>query len=186
MHFLSTSTSRLHLRNGDGTTGWDAQVRRVGTPALTRSSHNKLAAELWASHTEAAVKGGTLPSCRGLTLGRLLDEALPRLTNPTAAAFAYWREHLGHVRLDKITPEAIALHRDRLLGADCHGHGHKTRKPRSPATVRNYLIELSRLFSLAVKEMRVMDSNPCARVNKPSTDNKVVRWLSDDERTSCL
>ena len=98
-----------------------------------------------------------------MTLGHLLDDALPRLGNPSVAIFAYWREALGDVLLDRITPELIALHRDRLLGADCRGHNHQTVKPRSPATVRNYLIDLSRLFALAVKEMRVMDVNPCAR-----------------------
>ena len=90
------------------------------------------------------------------------------------------------MRLDKITPELIALHRDRLLGADCRGHKHKTVKPRSPATVRNYLIELSRLFALAVKELRVMEANPCASVTKPKASTEVVRWLSDDERTALL
>lgn len=112
-----------------------------------------------------------------MTLGHLIDEALPRLTNPTTVAFAYWREHLGDVRLDKITPELIALHRDRLLGAACRGHNHKTTKPRSPATVRNYLIELSRLFALAVNEMRVMDRNPCVRVTRPAPSKAEMRPL---------
>ena len=30
------------------------------------------------------------------------------------AAFGYWREHVGTLRLDKVTPELIALHRDLL------------------------------------------------------------------------
>ena len=121
-----------------------------------------------------------------MTLADLMDEAVPRLVKPTVVAFAYWREHLGDVRLDKITPELIALHRDRLLGADCRGHKHKTSKPRASATVRNYLIELSRLFALAVREMRVMDRNPCARVIRPPASTEVVRWLSDDERARLL
>ena len=61
-----------------------------------------------------------------MTLNHLIDEGVPRLTNPTTAIFAYWREHLGDVRLDKITPELVAQHRDLLLGADCRGHKHKT------------------------------------------------------------
>jgi hypothetical protein len=125
-------------RNGDGSTSWDAMVRIVGYPATGRSFRTKLAAELRAGHTEAARKGRTVASAKGMTLDQLIDDALPRLTNPTAAIFVYWREQLGDVRLDRITPEQIALHRDRLLGADCRGHNHKTSKPRSPATVRNY------------------------------------------------
>jgi hypothetical protein len=139
-------------RNGDGSTSWDAMVRIVGYPPNGRSFRTKLEAELWAARTEAAAKGGTLASARGMTLAHLIDEAMPRLANPTAAIFAYWHEALGDVRLDKIqgNPELIAFHRDLLLGADCRGHNHKTVKARSPATVRNYLIELSRLFTMAV------------------------------------
>jgi integrase len=173
-------------RNGDGSTSWDAMVRIVGYPSRTKSFRSKLAAELWAARTESAAKGGTLASANGMTLGLLLDEALPRLTNPSVAAFAYWREHMGDLRLEKITPELIASHRDLLLGADCRGHNHKTSKPRSSATVRNYIIELGRLFALAVKELRVMEANPVTRVTKPKGSAEVVRFLSDEERTALL
>jgi len=174
-------------RNGDGSTSWDATVRVVGYPAIARSFRTKLAAELWAARTEAAAKGGTLAcSRRGMTFGHLLDETLPRLTNPTVAAFAYWREQLGNLRLYKVTPELIALHRDCLLGAACRGYKHKRTKPRSSATVRNYLIELSRLFTLAVKELRVLETNPCSNVTKPGASNEVVRYLSGDERAALL
>jgi integrase len=173
-------------RNGDGSTSWDAMVRVVGYPATGRSFPTKLAAELWAARTEEARRGRTVASARGMTLGHLIDDAVPRLTNPTTVAFAYWREQLGDVRLDRITSEQIALHRDRLLAANCRGHNHKTVKPRAPATVRNYLIELSRLFALAVRELRVMETNPCERVTKPKASTEVVRWLSDDERVALL
>ena len=66
-----------------------------------------------------------------------------------------------------LPPTSSRMHRDLLLGAECRGHKHLTTKPRSTATVRNYLIELSRLFALAVKELRVMETNPCANVTKP-------------------
>jgi integrase len=173
-------------RNGDGSTSWDALVRVVGYPAIGRSFPTKLAAELWAARTEAARRGRTLAFTRRMSFGQLLDEALPRLTNPTAGVFAYWREQLGNMPLERITPELIALYRDRLLGASCRGYNHKSVKPRSPATVRNYLIELSRLFALAVKELRVMEANPCLRVKKPKASTQVVRWLSDDERSALL
>ena len=66
-------------RNGDGSTSWDAKVRVVGYPTMGKSFRTKLAAEPWAAHTESAAKGGTLASSRGMTLARLLDEALPRI-----------------------------------------------------------------------------------------------------------
>ena len=75
-------------RNGDGSTSWDAMVRVVGYPAIGKSFPSKLAAELWASRTEDARRGRTLAHARGMTLGHLIDEGLPRLSNPTAAIFA--------------------------------------------------------------------------------------------------
>jgi len=173
-------------RNGDGSTTWDAMVRIVGYPATGKSFRTKLAAEVWAANTEARAKGGTLACARGMTLSALMDEALPRLKHPCNAAFAHWRGQLGDVPIAKITPDVIAFHRDRLLGAPCSGFKHKTAKPRAPATVDNYLIELSRLFTLAVREMCVMDVNPCANVKKPGIRNDVVRFLSDDERAALL
>lgn len=173
-------------RNRDGSTSWDAVVRVTGFPTVGKSFNTKLAAELWAATTDARAKGGTLVQSRGMTLGQLIDEALPRLKNPTDAIFGYWREHLGDVRLDRLTPDMIAHHRDRLPGAPCAGFRHKTTKPRAPATVLNYLVELSRLFTLACKEMRVMESNPCVAVKNPALSNKVVRFLSKDERAALL
>ena len=154
-------------RNSDGSTSWDATVRVVGFPSTGKSFRTKLSAELWAARTQARAKGGTLVIARGMTLGDLIDEGLPRLKNPIGSAFTYWREELSHLRIDKITPELIAVHRDRLLGAECRGYRHKSSKPRATATVRNYIVELSRLFKLAVNELRVLEVNPCTNVTKP-------------------
>ena len=63
-----------------------------------------------------------------MTFATLIDEGVPRLRNPTAFIFAYWRDALGTLRLDNVTPELIASHRDRLLGADCRGYGHRRRQ----------------------------------------------------------
>ena len=91
-------------RNGDGSTSWDAMVRVVGYPPTGKSFPTKLAAELWAARTEDARRNRSVSSARGLTLGQLIDDALPRIDNPTTAVFAYWREQFGDLRLDKITP----------------------------------------------------------------------------------
>ena len=125
-------------RNGDGSTSWDAMVRVVGYPTTSKSFRHQ-------------TRGGTVgrphrrrPAGPHASLAPRNDARAParrrlaRLTNPTAAVFAYWRAELGDVRSTKITPGVDRHHRDRLLGAACRGHRHKRSKPRSPATVRNY------------------------------------------------
>jgi hypothetical protein len=176
------SFTREQLR--DGTEVWDVCIRRRGYPTIGRRFKTLLAGQIWAERTEASLKGEVLP--HRMTFDQLCVEGLPRLTNPATAAFAYWRNHLGNLRLDRITPTMVAMHRDQLLGAECRGHGHKSTKARSEATVRNYLIELSRLFAVAVKELRVLETNPCAHVTKPRASKQIVRWLTDDERTRLL
>jgi integrase len=177
----------LHRRrNRDGSTSWDVTVRRVGHPTACKSFPTKLEAELWASRMEAAAAGRTLTLSRSMTVSRMLDELIPQLNNPVGCVFDYWREAIGTLRLVDVTPAIIARHRDLLLGAPCSGYNHKTRKARSSATVRNYLLELHRAYEYAMKELRVVDSNPVALVSKPSASRWRVRFLSDNERTALL
>jgi hypothetical protein len=133
--------SLTRRRNRDGSASWDATVRVVGYPTACKTFSTKLEADLWASRIEAAARGRTLTLARGLTLAQLIDEALPKVDRPVSAAFAYWRAQLGFLRLIDVTPQLIALHRDRLLGAPCRGFNNKTCKPRSNATVRTYLLD---------------------------------------------
>lgn len=173
-------------RNRDGSTSWDVTVRRAGHPTACKSFPTRLEADLWAARIEARMVGRTLALARDMTFADLLDEALPKLRNPVDSAFAYWREALGTRRLCDLTPSLIAAHRDLLLGAPTGGHRYKTLKPRSQPTVRNYLLELSRLLAFAVKELHVMEENPVARVSKPAASQWRVRFLSDDERARLL
>lgn len=177
----------LHLRRKrDGSTSWDATVRRVGHPTACKSFPTKLEAELWAGRLEERLAARTFVLARKMTVADLIDEAKPRLQKPVETVFTYWREAIGTMRLADVSPALIATHRDRLLGEPTGGHRYRKLKPRSPATVRNYLVELSRLFAYAVKELHVMDENPCMRVTKPSASKWRVRFLSDDERAALL
>jgi hypothetical protein len=60
----------------------DATVSVMGYPRTGKTFRSKLAAELWASRLEAARQGRALLSARRMTIGHLLDNALPRLTIP--------------------------------------------------------------------------------------------------------
>ena len=55
-----------------------------------------------------------------MTFNQLLALVEPRLGKSTySAALEYWREHLGHLRLSKITPVLIDWRRDALIGEPC-------------------------------------------------------------------
>jgi integrase len=173
-------------RNRDGSTSWDAMIRIVGYPTTCRSFPTKLEAELWASRIEAGARGRTLALSRDTTLADLLDEVAPRLKSKSDAAMAYWRDKLGALRLLDVTPAVIAKHRDLLTGAPTRAYKHKKTKPRSASTVRRYLADLSRVFSIAVKELRVIDHNPVASVIAPPQSRGRTRYLTSDERSTLL
>ena len=165
----------IKRRNGDDSTSWDAigAHRRLSRDRQVLS-HPTRSETPGGAHRSRRQAARTLASARGMTLQhrhrRSLVPAdqsdcrhlrlLARRTRQRAAR----RDHYGARRAP----------RDRLLGAFCRGHGYRTTKPRSPATVRDYLIALPRLFTLAVKETRVTESNPCEQVRKPKASTEVV------------
>jgi integrase len=57
---------------------------------------------------------------------------------------------------------------------------------RSPATVNRYLEVLNRLFTVAVREWRLVDRNPVRDVAKKKEPRGRIRFLSDDEREALL
>jgi hypothetical protein len=154
-------------KNKDGTTSWVAQVRVNGYPSQTRSFRTRLEAELWSSQTEARAHKRTLALVRKITLGELIDEVAPRLKQLRAAPLRYWKEHLGGVYIHKIDATLITHHRDLLLGAPCGGYMHKKLKPRSASTVWQYIQCLSRVFSIAKRELHIVDTNPVSDVVRP-------------------
>jgi hypothetical protein len=90
--------------------------------------------DLWAARMEAAATGRTLALSKSMTVDQMLDEVVPKLNNPVACAFDYWREAIGSLRLSDVLPAIIAKHRDLLLGAPCGGHKHK--RKRAPSSRR--------------------------------------------------
>lgn len=176
---MATIRSR---KNANGKLSYIAEVRRVGFPAMSRSFPTKTAAKIWADGTEGRVRARTVGQEEKLTFNDLLLDVEPRLgPSSYAAALEYWREHLGHLRLSKITPVLIARHRDNLMGAPCSSFKQKTLRPRSPRTVWAYVQELSNIFGIGIKELHIITENPVALVKRPSLPKGRARFLNDDE-----
>lgn len=92
----------------------------------------------------------------------------------------FWEKHLGPILLSDITPEII---RDVL----------KPKKSLAPATYNRHLAILSAVLDYATllqEDDTVLDQyidiNPCKRVRTLTVDNKIVRYLSDQEKPRLL
>jgi site-specific recombinase XerD len=57
---------------------------------------------------------------------------------------------------------------------------------RAPATANRMRACLSSVFKYAVKECDYLDNNPVKRVSSLTENNKIVRYLSDEERTALI
>jgi integrase len=89
----------------------------------------------------------------------------------------WFADRLGSYRLADVTPALISEQRSQLAKGTTVRH-----KKRSPATVNRYLISLSHVFTMAVREWGWMEQNPVQRVSKLKEPRGRVRFLSDEER----
>jgi integrase len=172
-------------RESNGKTVWGAQIRRKGHPSISATFERLTDAKRWAARQEAAIsEARAVPgsAARRHTVAEVVDRychtVLPHKRPKTIVNqqkhLAWWRDHIGHLRLIDVTPSIITDHRD-LLAQD-----------RAPATVKRYLAALSHAFTTAIREWQWMEDNPCSRVSKPSEPRGRVRFLNDDERQRLL
>ena len=91
-----------------------------------------------------------------------------------------WEQRLGKHLLSDITPELIS---DTL----------KAKKSQAPATYNKHLAVLSAILDYATLQQeddsileQYIDENPCKRVRSLKVDNKIVRYLSDEEKPQLL
>ena len=97
----------------------------------------------------------------------------------------YYRKHLknrfGSKRLDTISPFDV----ERLMLAMKKGKSKRGR-PYTPTTIRHVVVLLSRLYSIAETWGMYEGSNPCRKVKKPTLNNQVTEFLTDEELTRLL
>lgn len=98
---------------------------------------------------------------------------------------AYYGKHLeqrfGSRRLDAISPFDV----ERLMLALKRGKSQRG-TPYRPATIRQIVGLLSRLYSIAETWSMYDGSNPCRKVKKPKLNNQVTEFFTDDELSRLL
>jgi len=157
-----------------------AMIRLKGYPAQTATFKRKTDAKRWITQTEAAIREGRhfkTSEAKRHTLNELIKRYIrdvlptkPKSEKKQINQLKWWDEKLGAYTLADITPVKIAEVRDELLnGITYRG------TQRSPATVNRYLAVLSHAFTVAVKEWGWVESNPLAKVRRPSDVSTLFR-----------
>lgn len=184
----------IYKRKTDsGDTRWGVMIRLQGLPTEHKTFRNKATAERWAKKRETELSDGRHLHRREAerrTLEELVDTYLKQIAphgrhtknlKRQASQLRWWVEQAGETRLSDVTPALIGDLKRQLLNTPV-----PSGRRRSPATVNRYLAALSRVFSVAVKELGWVETNPVRKVERLSESRGRVRYLSDSERERLL
>ncbi len=163
---------------------WRVEVARQGM-RLSATFDTKAEAQAWAAKTESEVLTGgrTSESMSHKTVAaafqRYADTVSPthrgeRWEHIRLNAFEWSMENLINLSMTEVTPAHIAHWRDRRL------------KEVSAGTVLRELTLLSAVFTIARREWRWLEENPCRDVKRPSALAHRDRRISEGEIQAIL
>ena len=183
-----------------------AQVRVKGRPAQSETFPNLKEAKAWGASVESAIRENrNHPHLAGgkksfAELVRRYRETVMQDAGASSKAvreqhLTWWDARFAGRTLAEITPDRVAEARDALATEKfTRGKVQKkkgveiapTEYTRAGATVNRYLATLSHMFTMAVKEWRLIATNPVRDITKKKEARGRVRFLSDTERDALL
>ena len=165
-------------------TQWEAQVRKLGWPSVSKSFPSKAEAQRWASVIESEMTREVFVDrsrLNELTLADLLlrygKEITPSKKGQETEQYrigALLRDPLSQTRLADLTGQRVAAWRDQRL-AEVTG-----------STVNRDLNLLSHVCNLARKEWAIPLTNPVSDIRRPKENKSRTRRLSREEEARLL
>jgi len=187
-YYMATIEKRI---TEDGTATFRVKVRLKGHPPETASFIRLTDAKHWAQNTESAIREGRhfrSSKAKKHTFSWLADKYIKEIlnlsnkeTDSKELYIKYWRDKIGDYVLADITPALISEHRNNLLGLE-----NKYKRKIGASTANRYTTALGHIFTVAVKQWELLESNPVHKVSKLSEPRGRVRFLSDKERNALL
>ena len=164
---------------------WEAQIRRRGYPAQSKTFNTKAEAEAWANMIESEMARGIWVS-RGEAETTTLYEALTRYEEEISRTKKGAAQESSVIRICK----ALELARRPLASirsTDLAKLRDEWLKLYQPATVLRRLSVLSHVFSVGRKEWGMESlSNPVELVRKPQPNNARSRRIASSESTEAV
>lgn len=163
----------------DGTTRFQAVVKRAGFPIARGTFGKEREARDWALKTENDMREGrynlTSEADRHTvreTIARYLDDVLPkkstrrRYLDQQRQQLGWWLAEIGHYTLGNLSKSVLAGKRDELA------------KKYKAGTVNRYLAALSHVFTIACDEWEWLPANPLGKVRKEKEGNSRLFYLT--------
>ena len=160
---------------------WQVQVRRKGSPSVSRTFQSKADARVWARMMEAKIDADELPTnhrdLKTITLAKLIiryrDEVTPVKRSATQETYRLNRllkQKISLVSLDRLSGKEFSKFRDDRLGEV------------GPQAVRHELNVLAHILRIAVREWGIpLPKNPVDEIRKPIPPKSRDRRLDKDE-----
>jgi integrase len=162
---------------------WEAQIRRRGYPAQSKTFETKAEAEAWANMIESEMSRGVWVS-RGDAEATTLYEALTRYEAevvPSKKGAAQEESVLRACKSEDLAKRPLAA----IRSADVARLRDQWLRDYKPATVLRRLAVLSHVFSIARKEWGMESlSNPVELVRKPQPNNARTRRIAASDPAS--
>ena len=164
--------------------GWQARVRRKGTPDQTKSFLSLQEAHKWARSVEIEIDRGTYvdtSNAQKTTMAELIEryieDVLPRMKGEIEDRIrlnAIKKHPACKIRVSNLTPTVMGKYRDDRLTKVSAG------------TVIRELAYLSSIINHARREWGINIDNPIRMVRKPQSPQGRDRILSTSERQALL
>lgn len=181
-----------------GKISYFVEVRKQGYSPVRKTFYRKSDAVAFANKTETAMSEGKYKELNKTivegserktikTMTQLIDyfekniapvrykEHAPKYT----CMFNWWRTHIGGIHVTKLLASEISECKE-LLATEKIMKG-KTECTRGNNTVNKYIMCISAVLTYAVKELEVIDVNPCSKVKLMPKPNGRIRFLALDE-----
>lgn len=181
-----------------GKISYFVEVRKQGYSPVRKTFYRKSDAVAFANKTETAmsegkykefnktiVEGSERKTIRTMT--QLIDyfekniapvrykEHAPKYT----CMFSWWRTHIGGIHVNKLLASDISECKE-LLASEKIMKGKKE-CVRGNNTINKYIMCISAILSYAVKELEIIEVNPCSKVKLMPKPNGRTRFLALDE-----
>jgi len=156
-------------------------VRIAGFKPVSATFERKQHAKQWAAQIETDMRSGRyLVGLGDHTLNDIVERYCATIipTKKTGERqrqqLQTWCHYMGGMNFSSIRPAQIAAARDEIA------------KHRSPSSVVRYLAALSHVYTIAIKDWQLIESNPVRLISWPKEPRGRVRFLSDQEREKLL
>lgn len=160
---------------------WQVQVRKKGSPSVSRTFQSKADARVWARMMEGKIDANDLPTnhreLKAITLAELIrryrDEVTPAKRSAKEETYRLNRllkQKISSIPLDRLSGNEVSKFRDNRL---CEV---------GPQAVRHELNVLAHILRIAIREWGVpLSKNPVDQIRKPIPPKTRDRRLDKDE-----